>query len=359
VSRTGVEAKPAWRSMPADVRDEAARLLGSPVARAMRVWGGYSPTPTFRLRMRDGRLAFLKAAGPGGTVFARAAHEREERVYRELSDLIGPWAPEVIGTFATGPWRVLLLEDLGPKTAPPWTDTAVRGVARELGRFHAATAGRAVPRWVPRASSHRALGIEPPAWRFGDDELDRLASVAGDAAGEARVWLRAHVPALAAAARRLADRGLRHALLHVDVRSDNLRWRRGRLVLFDWPHVGVGPPEFDAAAFAQTIPIEGGPPDPETVMRWYGETWEVDPVALDASVASIAGYFADHAWATEIPGLPRVRRFQRQQLGVSLRWAARRLGLPEPAWVDRVAGIGPSSGRRTGARGSATGRAQV
>jgi hypothetical protein len=63
----------------------------------------------------------------------------------------------------------------------------------------------------------------------------------------------------------------------------------------------------------------------------------VDPVALDASVAAIAGYFADHAWADELPGLPRVRTFQRQQLAVSLRWAASRLGLPEPGWVDALA----------------------
>jgi hypothetical protein len=67
-------------------------------------------------------------------------------------------------------------------------------------------------------------------------------------------------------------------------------------------------------------------------MAWYGERYGVDPSALDASIAAVAGYFARHAWAAEIPGLPRVRSFQRQQLAVSLAWAARRLGIPEPGW---------------------------
>ncbi len=71
-------------------------------------------------------------------------------------------------------------------------------------------------------------------------------------------------------------------------------------------------------------------------MAWYAETWPVDPTALDAAVASLAGYFANHAWAPELPELPRVRTFQRQQLAVTLRWAARRLGLSAPDWVAAI-----------------------
>jgi hypothetical protein len=339
MSRTGVEAKPAWRSMPSELRDGVAGILGARVARAQRVYGGYSPTPTFRVRLSDGRRAFVKAAGPGSTAFARSAHEREERVYRELGHLLGRWAPRHLGAWHDAEWRVLVLEDLGPKSAPPWTRSSLRTTARELGRFHASTAGRSLPDWIDGPGAHGAMGVDPPAWAFDAASLDRLAALAGDRASEASAWLRSAVPALATAAGRIADPSLRHALLHVDVRSDNLRLDHGRLVLFDWPHVGVGPPEFDAVAFAQTIPIERGPSDPETVMRWYAETWDVNPDAVDAAVASIAGYFADHAWAAGIPGLPRVRGFQRQQFRVSLRWAARRLGLPDPAWVDRVARV--------------------
>ena len=58
--RGGVEAKPPWRAVPTAVRHEVERLFESPVARAVRVWGGYSPTPTFRLTLADGQRAFFK-----------------------------------------------------------------------------------------------------------------------------------------------------------------------------------------------------------------------------------------------------------------------------------------------------------
>jgi Ser/Thr protein kinase RdoA (MazF antagonist) len=301
----------------------------------MRVWGGYSPTPTFRLRLADGRRAFFKAASPDSTPFARIAHGREERVYRELWELIAGWAPRLLGAFERVEWRVMLLEDLGPKSAPPWTPALARNVARALGAFHAATADRPLPAWLPRPAAHAVMGIDPPAWTLSADETGKLAGLAGPRMREASAWLRAHRPALAEAARGVADPSLRHAFVHLDVRSDNLRWLGGRLYLFDWPHVGVGPPEFDAAAFAQAVTVEGGA-DPEQVMAWYGERYPVDPRAVDASVAAVAGYFADHAWAPEIPALPRVRTFQRQQLKVTLAWAARQLGLAHPGWLDKV-----------------------
>jgi Ser/Thr protein kinase RdoA (MazF antagonist) len=341
MSRTGIEAKPTWRMVPRSVRTGVEEVLGAPVARAMRIWGGYSPTPTFRLRLTDGRHAFFKAASPESTPFAQAAHRREERVYGELRDLIDQWAPRLLGSFEAAAWRVMLLEDLGPKSAPPWTPALARNVARALGEFHGATVDRPLPDWLDRPAAHAVLGIDPPAWKLAADDVARLASLAGPDADEASAWLHENLRALADAARGMADPSLRHAFVHLDVRSDNLRWRGGRLYLFDWPHVGVGPPEFDAAAFAQTVTVEGGA-EPEQVMAWYGQRYPVDPRALDASVAAVAGYFADHAWAPEIPGLPRVRTFQRQQLRVTLTWAARRLGLPYPAWLERLPGVASS-----------------
>jgi len=301
----------------------------------MRVWGGYSPTPTFRLRLADGRRAFFKAASPDSTTFARIAHGREERVYLELGKLIAEWAPQLLGRFERDDWRVMLLEDLGPKSAPPWTPALTRNVAHALGAFHAATADRPLPKWLLRPAAHAVMGIDPPAWTLSPGDTSKLAGLAGPRRGEASAWLRAHGPALADAARGMADPSLRHAFVHLDVRSDNLRWVGGRLYLFDWPHVGVGPPEFDAAAFAQAVTVEGGP-KPEQIMDWYGQRYPVDPRALDVSVAAVAGYFADHAWAPEIPALPRVRTFQRQQLKVTVAWAARRLGLPHPEWLDQL-----------------------
>src|SRR3712207_7513586 len=40
------------------------------------------------------------------------------------------------GSFHAGAWRVLLLEDLGPKSVPPWTPATIRNVSRAYAEFH-------------------------------------------------------------------------------------------------------------------------------------------------------------------------------------------------------------------------------
>ena len=93
--------------------------------------------------------------------------------------------------------------------------------------------------------------------------------------------------------------------------------------------------EFDVSAFCQTIAAEGGP-SPERVLAWYEDVLPLRADAVDASLAGIAGYFADRAWRPPMPGLPRIRSIQRRQLKASLAWAARRLDLPEPRWLAAV-----------------------
>jgi Phosphotransferase enzyme family len=240
MSRTGVEAKPPWSSVPRSVRRAAAEALGAEVRRALRVWGGYTPTPTYRLRLADGRGAFLKAVDPSSNDFARAAHAREERAYRELGDLIAPWAPAFYGAFQRAGWHVLLLEDLGPKSAPPWTPALARRVARAYGDFHRATLGLPLPTWLPRPEQQAPSGGRLWEWAAAVGGLQPVADLASSQAEAALHWLDAAVPTLARASRGLIDVGPPHALLHRDTRSDNLRWVQGHLRLVDWPHVGVG-----------------------------------------------------------------------------------------------------------------------
>jgi thiamine kinase-like enzyme len=301
----------------------------------MRVWGGYTPTPTYRLRLADERRAFFKAVGPDSNAFARAAHAREERVYLELADLITPWAPDFFGTFQRDAWQVILLEDLGPKSAPPWAPGLARRVARSFGEFHRATLGKPLPHWLPRPEQRLPLLDRLWLWMEDPDQVRAVADLAGDFSNEAIRWLEAAAPILARASRGLVDAGPPVAFLHRDVRSDNLRWANGRLRLVDWPHVGVGPAEYDAAAFAQSVAAEDGP-EAEQVMAWYAERAPVRPAVLDAAVATLAGFFAGEAWQPEIPGLPRLRPFQRRQLRVTLAWASQRLGLPDPTWLSGV-----------------------
>ena len=71
-------------------------------------------------------------------------------------------------------------------------------------------------------------------------------------------------------------------------------------------------------------------------MEWYRSGIDVREGTLRASIAAIAGFFAESAWQPPIPGVPRVRSIQRRQLRASLAWCARTLELDTPSWLAGV-----------------------
>lgn len=325
------------------MRAEAERVLGSRIVRAERVFGGYAPSATFRMRLADGRAAFFKGVGPASNEFMHRALPQEERVYRELAEAISPWAARYHGSARAEGWHAVLLEDVGPADVPPWTVAKVRLAAREFARFHAANEGRALPEWVPRWRDLLAGEIRSWRSRFsevpGGEGIDLFAGTASLATGhetEALDWLVTHAARLDAAAGSLGEADTPYTLLYLDARSDNMRCSSGRLRMFDWNWVAVGPAEVDVVALAEGIAAEAGPP-PELLVDEYRRHRALHDPLLDASVAAFAGYFARAAWQPPPADLPRVRSIQRRQLKVCLAWAARRLGLAEPAWVEAIA----------------------
>src|SRR5579863_9381760 len=132
MSRTGVEAKPPWKDVPEAVRQQIHAALGAAVVRAVRIWGGYGPTPTFRLVLADGRRAFLKGTYQASNEFAKHALRFEERVYYNLGPMLGKWMPQWYATVHYEDWHVLILEDLGPKSVPPWTREKTRAITHAL-----------------------------------------------------------------------------------------------------------------------------------------------------------------------------------------------------------------------------------
>lgn len=335
-TRIGAEPKPAWRRVPRPLRRRVQELLGARVLRAVRVWGGYAPSPTFRVFLADGRRVVFKGTAATSNDHMRRALEAEERVYRELGAWLEPWAPALSASLRLADWHVLLLEDLGRSRIPPWTASAVRQAMSGYAAFHRHSLGQSLPDWLPR-QRHAEFSLAWARLAAEPDGLEQLAGLAGAEASAALAWTRDALPRLRAVAERLADCPPPHALLHFDTRSDNLRLQAGgRLRLFDWPYACVGPPALDVAAFAQSITCEGGP-RPEVALAPYTAEMPLAEDTLDAAVASMAGYFALQAWRPPIPGLPRVRAIQRCQLVSSLAWCARRLRLPDPDWLASVA----------------------
>jgi hypothetical protein len=216
-----------------------------------------------------------------------------------------PYLPQVVGWHDDGEAPVLVIEDLSAATwPPPWTTAGIDAVLAALEEIQ----GTARP--VEIDDGFGALfDIDEGCQPMLADPTGALSLGVFD-----RTWFDRYADELAAAAAAAELDG--DALLHGDVRSDNLCLRAGRAVLIDWNWASKGAPELDLASWLPSLHHEGGP-----------EPWILLPDAGPLA-ALLAGFFLEHATREPIPQAPHVRRLQFDQGVVALRWACRELGVP-------------------------------
>jgi hypothetical protein len=224
----------------------------------------------------------------------------ELRFYQSVE---GSFMPRLLGYDAGEP-PLLVLEDLSEgRWPPPWDVAAVESVRRSLREVWATQP----PDWVPPVTAERERLFG--GWR----EIERDPAPFLSLRLCSREWLEAALPVLSAAAESAPVEG--DALLHLDVRSDNICLTDRGAVLIDWNLVHRGNPDVDLAAWASSLYLEGGPA-PELLLPEAGEL-----------AAALAGFFGARAGLPPPPTAPKVREVQRAQLEVALAWACRELGL--------------------------------
>jgi hypothetical protein len=279
------------------------------VARAERVLGGRA-TSWARVESRGwARNEHWTILLDGGTrAFAKSAWLEPSvtwmRQEREIYDCVsGPFMPRLLG-WEDGERPLLVLEDLaeGAYFPPPWRPGDVEAVLATLADL-GETRVQGLPPFPERWLQWTAVSDDPaPFLSLGMASSD---------------WLEGALPELLAAERAVDFSG--SAVLHGDVRSDNLCIRADRVVLVDWNHACLGNPGFDVAAWLPSLALEGGPrPD------------EVADAAVSPFAVAIAGFFAARAGLPPPVGAPLVRGFQLAQLEVALPWACRVLGIAPP-----------------------------
>jgi len=282
------------------VLDALASMVG-PVRRLVPVTRGYTHNTRVIAILGDGRSVFAKQAVDAET----ATWLREEHaMYTALDGR--PFVARVLG-WADGVRPLLVLEDLSDAVwPPPWDRARIEAVLATLGEV----AGIEVPVGLPRLTD----GERPDeGWQSVVADPTAFLSLGLCEAD----WLERAGPVLCAAAMEAPLSG--HGLLHGDVRSDNICFRRGSPMLIDWNLARVGNPAFDIAFWLPSLAAENGPaPD------------EVVPDCPAGLAAYVSGFFASRAGEPEIPHAPLVRRIQRRQLETALPWAARVLDLPAP-----------------------------
>jgi hypothetical protein len=258
--------------------------------------GGYSTAERYAVQLDDGRSVFVKASD--------AAHmagwlRREHEVY---SSLQGSFIPELIGYDDDGTRPLLVIEDLSAADwEPHWTPRRIAAVQSALAELQASPAP---PNTHPMRETFADL-------------IGRWLRVERDPAPflslglRSRTWLDERLPAIIQAADAAPLDG--GALLHLDVRSDNLCTVDGRAVLVDWNWLSFGAAELDLAGWACSLRLEGGP-----------QPWELVPDSPGLA-AFIAGVFAAVAGLPPPETAPTVREFQAEQLAVALDWLDREL----------------------------------
>jgi aminoglycoside phosphotransferase (APT) family kinase protein len=312
VGRQGVRSE--WGDVPRSVRADIDELLGSPVIATSGVAGGFSPGPAVRADLADGRRVFIKAAGKALNELSPAMHRREAEVLALLPISIP--APRLLGVVDDGDWVALTIQwiegrtplatdpvdvqrllDLLERVADGAAGVRLRGVAT-FEHVHRNLLGQ----WI-RLIAEPVSGLDEWSLRH----LDRLAE------------LDALAPASTAGSH----------LVHVDVRTDNvLLADRGPAgdVLVDWPGASLGAPWIDLVGLLPALHLDGGPP-PADVFAAHPIGRAADPLAVNAFIASLAGYFTRQSLLPPPPGLPTLRAFQSAQGEITRRWLARRIPL--------------------------------
>jgi hypothetical protein len=218
---------------------------------------GLTPAQRFVVQLEDGSSVFVKAASDEWT---ERGLRTDHLVLSTLEDLV----PEVIAWIDGPPHPVLILEDLQDAHWPA-------DHVREIGGQTLPVLWNAGQRELLMAALERLAAVSappqlPPLAEIFTPQWPAIAAAPGPflALGLcSAAWLERSLAALLAAERALDLSG--DALVHNDVRSDNVCFRGERVVLVDWSEARRGSPRFDLANFLGGGVIEDGP-DPYTHM---------------------------------------------------------------------------------------------
>ena len=220
------------------LKSRIADLTGREVAQLLPVQRGYTNACRRIIIFRDGSTAFAKCATDRRT---SEWLQSEISVYRQLS---GDFMAAVLAWDEEEP-PLLILEDLsGNPWPPPWTASRVDMVLDSLAMIHECRASVPDYREIFTHRGWHEVAAHPEAFLSM-----RIASES---------WLTTCLPTLLEAHDRVEPDG--KALVHLDVRSDNICFRAGRAVFIDWNNACSGNPELDIAFWLPGLYYEGGPP---------------------------------------------------------------------------------------------------
>ena len=298
-----------WSDLPAVVQSAVADLAGGVVVSARSCAGGFSPGAAVRLALEGGGAAFAKAV-------STAQNPRSPDLYRTEAVVNGwlpqhPAIPALRGAYDDGDWVALVFDHV-PADPPalPWSradlDVVLRTVLAVQGAAGAVdgVAGSVVAQHEAQFASWRVLADSRP------DGLDP--------------WSLANAERCAEVESGWAAAAEGSALLHADLRADNVLVSDGRAWLVDWPWACAGADWVDGVFLAPSVAMQGGPAPEEVMAAAYPSA---PPSGVRAVVAALAGFFTWIALQPPPPGMPTVRAHQDAAGRATRAWLARLLAV--------------------------------
>lgn len=297
-----------WTAVPAEVREEIEHALGSPIVEAVSQPGGFSPGVAARCRLAGGGRVFVKAVSPEQNRQSPRMHRRESEVAGRLPASVP--SPRLLHVHDDGHWVALVFADVdGRQPNEPWTLADLDIVMPAIADLATSAKPTEVAGLASVVDRHRSVF---DGWR-------RLASGDGDLAAFPR-WVASRVDDLAALESGWEHAAAGEALLHADLRADNVLIRPDESVVFvDWPWACRGAAFVDHLLMLWSVGLGGGP-DPATVIERYSLDNGVDADDFVAVAVAVCGFFARASQDDPPPGLPALRAFQRAQADVGLAW---------------------------------------
>jgi aminoglycoside phosphotransferase (APT) family kinase protein len=294
-----------WTDIPDSLRQRAEAAVATPLHEISSATGGFTPGVASAVAGESGARFFVKAIARHTSEVA--GDYRREALVAESLPPRAP-SPRLLWWHDDGTWIVLVFEHVDGRT-PQVTDLGpVLEAVTALGE----TPG---PPGLPRLVDEYADDLS--CWRgiAADGSWPAVADAYPDLAA-------ASIDVLAAREKRWSDAADGTALVHGDLRLDNMILTADGVRIVDWPNACTGASWFDVLLMTPSLAMRGV--DVESLINEHPLTRTVDPDDLDTVLVAATGYFVSRSLLPRPPAAPAVRDFQRAQAQALLAWLGTR-----------------------------------
>lgn len=303
-----------WAELPALLQDRLTAHAGGRIVSVQPAGGGFTPGFAAVLEGDEGSRIFAKAA-PASEAFIYPQYQREAQVVPLMPagmPMPGLLAAEEVAVPGDS-WELLVYEAVdGTMPGHPWTETDLQAV--EASCVEAVSRMQGFPRQDSGAPIAQDLAGVPSQFR--------AVAEGGSAPWFLPALTRAEAAAFQQSLDLCPEALAGDAVLHGDLRPDNILLQAGRALFCDWNFLGTGAQWID---WVSVLPYaRAGGLDADAWLRRSELTRDVPPPYIDAFLAGLLNYMIHWGGQPEVSSSPHLRVHGRHTARLVYDWAVSR-----------------------------------